>query len=156
MQVRRLQANTARGVPPLGRRAPHPPGQTGSALTGSGVRCIVHRTMKSPAPMREPTYYILAALLDEPKHGWAIIKHAAAASNGRVTLAVGTLYGALDRLTDEGRVSVDREETVQGRTRRYYRLTDPGRQALLAEAARLHHAARVVTGRRSDPAAGLA
>ena len=106
--------------------------------------------------MREPTYYILAALLDGPMHGWAIIKHAAAASHGRVTLAVGTLYGALDRLADEGRVSVDREETAQARTRRYYRLTDPGRQALLAEAARLHHAARVVTGRRSDPAAGLA
>src|SRR4029450_7359347 len=106
--------------------------------------------------MREPTYYILAALLDGPMHGWAIIKHAAAASDGRVTLAGGTLYGALDRLADEGRITVDHEETVQGRTRRYYRLTDPRRQAPLADAARLQHAARLGTRRRSGPAAGLA
>jgi len=106
--------------------------------------------------MREPTYYILAALLDEPMHGYAIIKHATRASGGRVKLAVGTLYGALDRLAGEGRVVVDREETVEGRTRRYYRLTDLGRQALLAEAARMQHAAGVVTRRLATPTAGLA
>jgi DNA-binding PadR family transcriptional regulator len=106
--------------------------------------------------MREPTYYILAALLDGPMHGYAIIKHAAQASGGRVNLAVGTLYGALDRLAGEGRVAVDREEIVEGRTRRYYRLTRLGRQALLAEAARMQHAASIVTGRPATPIAGLA
>jgi DNA-binding PadR family transcriptional regulator len=106
--------------------------------------------------MREPTYYILAALLDGPMHGYAIIKHAAHASGGRVNLAVGTLYGALDRLAGEGRVAVDREETVEGRTRRYYRLTDLGRQALLAEAARMQQAASVVTRRLATPIAGPA
>jgi DNA-binding PadR family transcriptional regulator len=106
--------------------------------------------------MREPTYFILAALLDGPMHGYAIIKHAAEASEGRVTLAVGTLYGALDRLAGEGRVTVDREETVEGRTRRYYRLTDLGRQALLAEAARMRQAAMVVTRRLATPTAGMA
>ena len=40
--------------------------------------------------MREPTYYILAALLDGPMHGWAIIKHAAEASEGRVNLVADT------------------------------------------------------------------
>ena len=106
--------------------------------------------------MREPTYYILAALLDGPMHGYAIIKHAAQASGGRVKLAVGTLYGALDRLAGEGRVAVDREETVEGRTRRYYRLTDLGRQALLAEAARMQQAASVVIRRLAMPGAGPA
>jgi DNA-binding PadR family transcriptional regulator len=106
--------------------------------------------------MREPTYYILAALLDGPMHGYAIIKHAAQASGGRVKLAVGTLYGALDRLAGEGRVAVDREETVEGRARRYYRLTDLGRQALLAEAARMQQAASVVIRRLATPAAGPA
>jgi PadR family transcriptional regulator, regulatory protein PadR len=112
--------------------------------------------MSAPAPMREPTYYILAALLDGPMHGYAIIKHAAKASGGRVNLAVGTLYGALDRLAGEGRVAVDREETVEGRTRRYYRLTDLGRQALIEEAARMRHAAGVVTRRLATPIEGLA
>jgi PadR family transcriptional regulator, regulatory protein PadR len=106
--------------------------------------------------MREPTYYILAALLDGPMHGYAIIKHAAKASQGGVNLAVGTLYGALDRLVGEGRIAVDREETVEGRTRRYYRLTDLGRQALVDEAARMQHAASIVNRRLVPPTAGLA
>src|SRR5712692_9270855 len=49
--------------------------------------------------MREPTYFVLAALLDGPLHGYAIIKRAAELSGGRVRMATGTLYTALDRLT---------------------------------------------------------
>ena len=45
-----------------------------------------------------------------------------------------------------------RQERVAGRTRRYYRLTDHGVQALHREAARMEQAARVVT-RRSGSAA---
>lgn len=41
-------------------------------------------------------------------------------------IGAGTLHGALDRLVGEGLVVVDREETVEGRPRRYYRLTDAG------------------------------
>jgi len=98
-------------------------------------------------PMREPTYYTLAALLDGSLHGYAIIKRAAELSGGRVRLAAGTLYAALDRLTTAELVSTEREEVVNGRARRYYRLTDAGRHALEAEAARMTEAARLVTGR---------
>jgi len=98
-------------------------------------------------PMREPTYYTLDALLDGPLHGYAIIKRAAELSGGRVRLAAGTLYAALDRLTTAELVSTEREEVVNGRARRYYRLTDAGRHALEAEAARMTEAARLVTGR---------
>lgn len=98
-------------------------------------------------PMREPTYYTLAALLDGPLHGYAIIKRAAELSGGRVRLAAGTLYAALDRLTTAELVSTEREEVVNGRARRYYRLTDAGRHALEAEAARMTEAAGLVTGR---------
>ena len=98
-------------------------------------------------PMREPTYYTLAALLDGPLHGYAIIKRAAELSGGRVRLAAGTLYAALDRLTAAELVCTEREEVVNGRARRYYRLTDAGRHALQAEAARMAEAVKVVTGR---------
>jgi DNA-binding PadR family transcriptional regulator len=97
--------------------------------------------------MREPTYYTLAALLDGPLHGYAIIKRAAELSGGRVRLAAGTLYAALDRLTEAELVRVEREEIVNGRARRYYRLNDAGRRELEAEAARMAEASRVVTGR---------
>jgi PadR family transcriptional regulator PadR len=98
-------------------------------------------------PMREPTYYTLAALLDGPLHGYGIIKRAERLSDGGLRLTAGTLYAALDRLTEAGLVEVDSEEVVDGRARRYYRLTGTGRDALRAEAARLRHAAAVVIQR---------
>ncbi len=100
-------------------------------------------------PMREPTYYILASLIGEPRHGWAIISEAAQLSGGTVRLTAGTLYGALDRLKDEGLVEQDREEVVNGRCRRYYRLTARGESALREEAGRLAASAEVVRERLS-------
>jgi PadR family transcriptional regulator PadR len=97
--------------------------------------------------MREPTYFILAALLDEPCHGYAIIKRAEELSGGRVRLAAGTLYAALDRLLTAGQLRVEREEVVNGRARRYYALTADGSTALRAEALRMASAAQVVTAR---------
>jgi DNA-binding PadR family transcriptional regulator len=96
------------------------------------------------ASMREPTYFILAGLQGEPLHGYAIIKRADELSRGRVTIAAGTLYAALDRLSDEGLVEVAGEQVVNGRARRYYRLTGAGRSALRAEAERMAAAAQVV------------
>jgi PadR family transcriptional regulator PadR len=61
---------------------------------------------------------------------------------GRLT--AGTLYGALDRMTARKLVELDHEETVDGRLRRYYRITDSGREAVLREADRLAAAARAV------------
>lgn len=107
---------------------------------------------KPVAEMREPTYFVLAGLLDGPLHGYAIIQRAAELSGNRVRLATGTLYTALDRLAAEGHVRLVREEIVNGRARRSYGLTDSGTAALRAEAARMEQAARVVTGhhRRAD------
>jgi PadR family transcriptional regulator, regulatory protein PadR len=104
--------------------------------------------------MREPTYFVLASLLDGPLHGYAIIKRAEEMSGGRVRLATGTLYTALDRLTDEGLVHLVSEETVAGRIRRSYGLTDRGSAALRAEAQRMAEAASLVTGKAAAPAAG--
>jgi DNA-binding PadR family transcriptional regulator len=97
--------------------------------------------------LTEATYFILAALLDGPAHGYGIIKRAGEQSGGRVKPAVGTLYGALDRLAGAGLVTIDREEIVDGRARRYYRITDEGVAAVRAEALRLQRAAAVVTSR---------
>jgi DNA-binding PadR family transcriptional regulator len=67
-----------------------------------------------------------------------------------VKLRAGTLYAALDRLAGEGLVEVGREEIVDARLRRYYRLTPPGTQRLAAEAGRVRAhttvAARLLAG----------
>ena len=95
--------------------------------------------------MREPTYFILLALHAEPLHGYAVASRAKDLSDGRVELTAGTLYGALDRLVEEGHLVVDREEKVNGRKRRYYRITNSGQQATQAEALRLRQALEAAT-----------
>jgi PadR family transcriptional regulator PadR len=106
--------------------------------------------------MREPTYFVLASLLTGPLHGYAIMQRAQELSDGRVRLATGTLYTALDRLTAEGYVRLVREEIVNGRARRSYGLTDAGSAALRTEAVRMASAARLVTSQAADPAADRA
>ena len=87
--------------------------------------------------MQEATFLILTALADGPQHGYGIIGDVARISDGRVRLRAGTLYSALDRLRVEGLVAVEGEEVVDGRHRRYYRLTAAGTAELAAEAARV-------------------
>ena len=97
--------------------------------------------------MSEQAFFILTALVGEPRHGYGIVGEVAELSEGRVKLKVGTLYGALDRLTAEGLVEHDREEVLQGRLRRYYSLTRSGADAVAAEAARQHANAEAATAR---------
>ena len=109
-------------------------------------------------PLREPTFLILAALAPQPLHGYAIIGEVADLSGGRLALPPATLSGALDRLADEGLLESDREEVVDGRMRRYYRLTDAGAALLEREAARLQDNADAARRRlsRRQPAGGTA
>lgn len=92
--------------------------------------------------MREPTFLILSALADGPKHGYAIIQDAEAQSEGRVRLQAGTLYAALDRLAGEGLIETTGEEVVGGRRRRYVGLTRDGAALLEREALRQADSAR--------------
>jgi len=97
--------------------------------------------------MQEATFLILTALADGSQHGYGIITEVAQISGGRVRLRAGTLYTALDRLRADKLIEVDREEIVEGRLRRYYRLTPSGTTVLSAEAARLHANATVALKR---------
>jgi PadR family transcriptional regulator PadR len=92
--------------------------------------------------MREPTFMVLAALANGPKHGYALIKEADELSHGRVQLKVGTLYSALDRLQAEGLVTTSGEEIVDGRRRRYFSLTENGSSELESEIIRMEQNAR--------------
>ena len=87
--------------------------------------------------MQEATFLILTALAAGSQHGYGIITDVQEISGGRVRLRAGTLYTALDRLRADGLIGMDREEVVDNRLRRYYRLTPKGAEVLAAEAARL-------------------
>jgi len=98
-------------------------------------------------PLREPTFLMLTALAGEPMHGYGLIAEVARLSDSRISLRPGTLYGALDRLVDAGLVGVDHEEIVEGRLRRYYRLTEPGGELLAAETERMRRNVKAATAR---------
>jgi len=97
--------------------------------------------------MQEPTFLILTALASGPKHGYRVTQEVAELSDGTVALRAGTLYGALDRLLEQKLIVVDRQEVVDGRLRRYYRLTDEGASQLAARAARLRRSADAAESR---------
>jgi DNA-binding PadR family transcriptional regulator len=97
--------------------------------------------------MQEPTFLTLTALAAGPQHGYGIMTDVVQISSGRVKLRAGTLYAALDRLRSDGLVDVDHEEIVDGRLRRYYRLTPAGKSLLAAEAERLRAIASVAATR---------
>ena len=84
--------------------------------------------------LTEATYYILLSLV-RPQHGYGIMQQTEALSHGRVHLAAGTLYGALNTLCDKGWII--QLPVEDGSRRKEYRLTGQGRSVLLAEMKRL-------------------
>ncbi len=119
------------------------------------ARSTLYNVSMAIRAMQEATFLILTALASRAQHGYGIIADVQDISGGRVLLRPGTLYTALDRLRADELIGVDREEVVDGRLRRYYRLTPAGTKLLAAEAARLQaHAA--VALRRLDLAGGTA
>ena len=105
--------------------------------------------------LREPTFLILTALAAGAQHGYGIMTDVARISGGRVRLRAGTLYAALNRLAVEGLIEVDREEIVDARLRRYYKLTPAGVRRLAVEVDRLRSTTAVASRRLKqlgDPA----
>lgn len=89
-------------------------------------------------PLTEPVLLVLMSLAEQPRHGYLILKDIQAMSGGRVRLSTGTLYGALQRLLDQGWIERIHEEDTP-RDRRTYRLTSRGRRNLQMEIDRMRH-----------------
>lgn len=101
--------------------------------------------------MTEVAFWILTALAGGRQHGYAILQDVEKLSNAEISLRVTTLYATLERLVRDGSVRPAGEETVAGRARRYYELTDDGRQALARESERLATRLRAVEDRLAAP-----
>lgn len=82
--------------------------------------------------MTEQAYLLLLALADGRQHGYGLVATVRELSGGSMQLGAGTLYGNLDRMLAAGLVALDGEEVVDGRARRYYRLTPDGLRAVRA------------------------
>ena len=75
---------------------------------------------------------LLAAVAEGPVHGYAIVQELRRRSGGVFDLPEGTIYPALHRLEDAGRLKGEWSEE-DGRRRRVYRLTARGRKALVEQ-----------------------
>lgn len=82
--------------------------------------------------LTEPMYYILLILLEECC-GVDIMEMVERLSKGRVTIGPGTLYTLLGRFEQEQMIA---ETGRQGR-KRWYQITEKGKEALRAEQTRL-------------------
>lgn len=98
---------------------------------------------------------LVAMAPGERMHGYAIAKAAEAASDGRVKITAGTLYGALDRLVEAGTIRDDGEGEVNGRRRRYYRITEQGLGDLRDEIVRMQQAIAAADGAVGGAAAAF-
>lgn len=90
--------------------------------------------------MRPIEFEILLSLACGVRHGYAIIQDIEGRRADSESIETGTLYRALQRLVDAGRVSHAeppvRDESDDER-RRYYAITAAGRQAAAGEAWRM-------------------
>ncbi len=91
-------------------------------------------------PLKPVDFLILLALVDGDRHGYGILRDIEETTSGGVRLDAGNLYRTLRRLMiqrlverGERRPAPDADDE----RRRYYRLSDLGRQVLAAEAQRL-------------------
>lgn len=101
--------------------------------------------MKTGKPHSPPTaltpavFYILLALASRERHGYDIMRQVKQDSSGQVKMGTGTLYGSIKRMLSDGLIEEagDRPDpALDDERRRYYRLTELGRQAFEAELRR--------------------
>jgi DNA-binding PadR family transcriptional regulator len=95
--------------------------------------------MKENFALTEGVYYILLSLMT-PLHGYGIMQNVSELSGGRVNLAAGTLYGAINALLERNWI-----EAVPGEKnsrKKEYVITETGREAVREEVGRLEELLR--------------
>jgi DNA-binding PadR family transcriptional regulator len=102
-------------------------------------------------PLTAAVFNILLALADGEKHGYAIKLEVENATDGKIHMGPGTLYGSLDRMVkaelieeSEHRPGADEDDE----RRRYYRLSQFGRRVLQLEASRLADLVRAAMAKK--------
>jgi DNA-binding PadR family transcriptional regulator len=96
--------------------------------------------VESFLPLPTAVFHILVALADRDRHGYSIMQDVGVRTEGKGMLSAGTLYTAIRRMLEQGLIEELRESPDPDsgdERRRYYRLTQFGRDVAVAEARRL-------------------
>ncbi len=102
-------------------------------------------------PLTAAMFQVLLSLAGGEKHGYAILKDVEAQSHGEIRLGTGTLYGIIKRLLVDGMIVECRRRPSKeddDARRRYYQLTDWGREVTVAEAERMERLCAIARGKR--------
>jgi DNA-binding PadR family transcriptional regulator len=99
---------------------------------------------KPNLPLTPPVFYVLLALATQERHGYDIMKQVEQDSQGKIKLGPGTLYGAIKRMLEASLIV--ELETAHSR-RKYYRLTNRGRDIFAHELQRYGEAVELARKR---------
>jgi DNA-binding PadR family transcriptional regulator len=101
---------------------------------------VANQRPDGPISLTEPMHLILLSLLRGDRHGYAIMQDVDTISGGSVAMGPGTLYGAIKRLL-RARLILETKERPHSdeddERRRYYRISDAGKDAVKRETERL-------------------
>jgi len=105
-------------------------------------------------PLTPAVFFILFALADGDKHGYAIMQETTKLSEGRFRMGPGTLYTTIQRLLELSLIEevwdmIDGDKRES--RRRYYRLTRHGRALLDLEINRMGAVLRLAGEKRLWP-----
>jgi len=96
------------------------------------------------APLSPAMFHILLCLGEGERHGYALKREIAKRTNGKVKLGPGVLYGSINKMLELGFIEESEERPdahLDDERRRYYRITNLGKQAARAEALRMRELA---------------
>jgi DNA-binding PadR family transcriptional regulator len=106
-------------------------------------------------PLKTQWFHIMLSLAGEELHGYGIMQEIFLHTGGKVRLWPATLYGSLKRLIEADLIKESDERPIpelDDARRRYYRLTELGRNVLDAERERLEELVRIMNTRRGAEA----
>jgi|SRR5262245_56256880 DNA-binding PadR family transcriptional regulator len=102
--------------------------------------------MPPPGPLTPAVFHILLALADGPLHGYAIMQAVAASAGATLPAGPGTIYGALQRMEEDGLIREVASKSDD--RRRLFALQPDGRRALETESRRILRLAQLVRAKR--------
>jgi DNA-binding PadR family transcriptional regulator len=106
--------------------------------------------LRNMLPLTPAVFFILLALAEGEKHGYAIMQDVTGLSSGEVKMGPGTLYTTIQRFLEIALIEETRNDESE-RRRRYYRLTRAGKLLLEAEVARMEEVVHMARRRKLVP-----
>ena len=111
-------------------------------------------TAEDLLPLPAATFHILLSLVDEDRHGYAIMQEIESRTGGQLRLSAGTLYRSIQRMLEQDLILETKERgapELDDERRRYYRITPFGTRVAEAEMARFTQLVRMARARGLMP-----